>query len=116
MYKMIKEWEEIFELDILDPDGFDRTKKDLYCMCFTKEEFERGLLKSTIQFKCDLEDNPVIQVYKVDNENCGWCAYDNIDNALEHYKANILEGDLETVIYVDFMRKKTYDTLPEFEG
>jgi hypothetical protein len=45
--KTIKEWEPIFNVEIYDPDGFDRTDPELYNRKFTKAEFEQGMLMST---------------------------------------------------------------------
>ena len=47
--KTIPEWEEEYGVDILDPDGFDRSDPNLYEKKFTKEEFEEGLMYCTIQ-------------------------------------------------------------------
>lgn len=44
----IKEWEIITGIEVLDPDGFDRTDQKLYERLFTREEFDKGLLRSTI--------------------------------------------------------------------
>ena len=49
--KTIPEWEEVLKVKILDPDGFDRTDPLLYERGFTKEEFEEGLVQSTIQLR-----------------------------------------------------------------
>lgn len=118
MYKTINEWEEIFEVKVIDPDGFDRTNPNLFEETFTKEEFEKGLAVSTIMGFVDIDgSNPVIQIYKVYDDGGDWCAYDDIDQALEHYKIEVIENDnLEAEIEVDFMRKKTFDTLPEYQG
>lgn len=117
MYKTINEWEEIFELTILDPDGFDRTNPTLYNEVFTKEEFEDGLMRSTIMGVTDIDGtNPIIQIYKVHDEGGDWCAYDKIDEALSHYKTNVIDnGELGTTIEITFMRKLTFDNLPEYQ-
>jgi hypothetical protein len=52
--KTIKEWEPIFQVEIYDPDGFDRTDPDLYSRKFTREEFEQGMLMSTCISKLTL--------------------------------------------------------------
>jgi hypothetical protein len=52
--KTIKEWEPIFNVEIYDPDGFDRTDPDLYSRKFTKEEFEKSMLMSTCISKLQL--------------------------------------------------------------
>ena len=49
--KTIPEWEKEYDVEILDPDGFDRSDHNLYEKKFTKEEFEEGLMYCTIQFK-----------------------------------------------------------------
>ena len=49
--KTIAEWEKIFNLKILDHDGFDRTDRYLMEREFTKEEFEQGMMRSTIEAK-----------------------------------------------------------------
>lgn len=45
--KTINEWEKIFDVQILDPDGFDRTDPNLYDREFTREEFQHGMMLST---------------------------------------------------------------------
>lgn len=41
-------WCKSKNVDILDPDGFDRMDEDLQSKFFTEEEFEKGLMRSTI--------------------------------------------------------------------
>ena len=47
----IGEWEKIFNVKILDPDGFDRTDRYLREREFTREEFEQGMILSSIEAK-----------------------------------------------------------------
>jgi hypothetical protein len=55
--KTISEWEKETcniggrksKVRILDPDGFDRRDPDLYKRLFTREEFEQGMIMSTIE-------------------------------------------------------------------
>jgi len=49
--KTIKQWQEEFGIIIHDPDGFDRSDPDLMNKKFTKEEFEKGAMLSTIEQK-----------------------------------------------------------------
>jgi len=49
--KTITEWEKETGVKILDPDGFDRSNPNLYDLEFTKEEFIKGVLGSTIESK-----------------------------------------------------------------
>ena len=49
--KTIEEWSEEYEIEILDPDGFDRSDPDLMNKKFTKKEFKEGLILSTICIK-----------------------------------------------------------------
>ena len=51
----IFEWEEITGIKILDPDGFNRKDPKLYSRLFTKEEFEKGVIFSTIEWKAKRE-------------------------------------------------------------
>lgn len=44
----IPEWEIITGISIIDPDGFDRKDPKLYERLFTREEFDKGLFRSTI--------------------------------------------------------------------
>ena len=44
----IGEWSKIYDLDIIDPDGFDRTDALLWTRPFTEAEFVRGMLWSSI--------------------------------------------------------------------
>jgi len=46
--RTIPEWEKEFKVKIYDPDGFDRKDRDLYKRLFTREEFERGMMRSTL--------------------------------------------------------------------
>jgi hypothetical protein len=48
--KTIPEWQEEFDVFVVDPDGFDRSNPDLYFELFTEEEFMKGLLRSTCIF------------------------------------------------------------------
>ncbi len=41
--RSIAEWEPIFEVKILDPDGFDRSDPDFYSRRYTYEEFAAAL-------------------------------------------------------------------------
>ena len=49
--KTISEWEKIFNVQILDPDGFDRQDPKLGERKFTRKEFEEGMLKSSVMAK-----------------------------------------------------------------
>lgn len=55
MKKTIKEWEKEFGVTILDPNGFDRTDLDLHKKLFTKDEFHKGMIRSTISIKDTLK-------------------------------------------------------------
>lgn len=46
--RTIKEWSEITGVIILDPDGFDRSDPRLSERLFTFQEFEKGMMESTI--------------------------------------------------------------------
>ena len=46
--KTINEWSKEFDVEIMDPDGFNRTDKYLYERYFTKDEFQKGMLQSTL--------------------------------------------------------------------
>jgi len=46
--KTLKEWADIDGIEILDPDGFDRSDALLYEKQFTFEEYQKGLIGSTI--------------------------------------------------------------------
>jgi len=47
--KTIHEWEDELGFWVLDPDGFDRTDKDLFKRKFTKEEFLNNCAISTLE-------------------------------------------------------------------
>lgn len=51
--KTYEEWaKELYEnegIEILDPDGFDRSNPNFMKEKYTKEEFEKGLMRSTIE-------------------------------------------------------------------
>ena len=44
----ITEWEKLMDLEIIDPDGFDRTDADLYKRLMDKETFLFGAMGSTV--------------------------------------------------------------------
>ena len=46
--KTINEWSDEFDVEIMDPDGFDRTDKYLYERYFTEDEFQKGMVQSTL--------------------------------------------------------------------
>ena len=46
-FKTINEWEQELNIKILDPDGFDRTDRDLYSKRFTRKDFERRAMHCT---------------------------------------------------------------------
>ncbi len=48
MKRTIDEWGEVFGVRVLDPDGFDRTDPNLWERKFTKDEFFKGAVASTI--------------------------------------------------------------------
>lgn len=54
--KTIKQWDEMSGQHILDPDGFDRTDPFLYERRFSKTEYIKGTMNSTIQIN-DREKN-----------------------------------------------------------
>ena len=118
MEKGIKEWEKIFEIEVMDPDGFDRADMDLYKRVFTKEEFEKGLTLSTCMCKADNLDgsNPVIEIYKVNTDTGTWCAFDKIEDAVYMVKIETECKCDEVRLERSYIRKKTFDDLPEYEG
>ena len=59
-YKTIGEWEKIFNVRIVDPDGFDRSDPKLRERKFTREEFEKGMMHSSILQKARVNDNKYI--------------------------------------------------------
>ncbi|MFW5962407.1 MAG: hypothetical protein ACOCQR_02215 [bacterium] len=46
--KTIDEWAKKYGVNIMDPDGFDRTDTKLYERYYTQAEFEVGLMLSTV--------------------------------------------------------------------
>jgi hypothetical protein len=48
--KLIKNWERIYDIKILDPDGWDREDLYLFDRYYTKEEFENASCYSTCEF------------------------------------------------------------------
>lgn len=111
--KTVKEWEEIFEMEILDYDGFN-FDMDPKVKLFSKEEFEKGCITSTCQWFIDFK-SPVVMIYKVHTES-NWCAFDELDKAIDMFKTEIECGNYDTEFEVTYMRKCTLDALPEFEG
>jgi hypothetical protein len=48
--KLISSWEKIFDIKILDPDGWDKTDPYLRKRYYTQEEFEIASCYSTCEF------------------------------------------------------------------
>lgn len=49
--RTIGEWNDIVpELNVIDPDGFDRSDPHLYERRFTRAEWETGAMRSTCRF------------------------------------------------------------------
>ncbi len=46
--RTIEEWSKITSITVIDPDGFDRTDKDLNLRLLTKKQFILGAMGSTI--------------------------------------------------------------------
>jgi len=46
--KTINQWEKELGVEIINPDGFDRSDAKLYERLFTKEEFQKALMYCTI--------------------------------------------------------------------
>jgi hypothetical protein len=46
--KTIGEWAEIYGVQILDPDGWDRTDPELWTREITEKEFNKGIVFCTI--------------------------------------------------------------------
>jgi hypothetical protein len=55
--KTLKEWADLENIEILDPDGFDRTDAQLFERLFTKEEFDKGIIFCTIHEKARGEND-----------------------------------------------------------
>ena len=51
--KTIEEWAVEYGIEVLDPDGFDRSDPDLMNKKFTRDEFLDGIIFCTIQFYKD---------------------------------------------------------------
>ena len=51
--KTLQEWAALDGIQMLDPDGFDRTDDKLFERQFTKEEYDTGLIKCTIFQKAE---------------------------------------------------------------
>lgn len=47
--KTIKEWSEVYEIKIIDPDGFNREDPELMTRLFTQREFFQQMMRSTIE-------------------------------------------------------------------
>ena len=57
--KTLNEWADLENIEILDPDGFDRTDAQLFERLFTKEEFDKGIIFCTIKGKARGENDTV---------------------------------------------------------
>ena len=53
MKKTIEEWAVEYGIEVLDPDGFDRSDSNLMNKKFTRDEFLDGITLCTIQFYKD---------------------------------------------------------------
>lgn len=49
----IQEWSEIFEMEVFDPDGFDRNDPNFEHNVYTKEKFLDGAMRSTCGWNND---------------------------------------------------------------
>lgn len=49
--RTIQGWDEVVgDLQVIDPDGFDRSDIGLYGRLFTRQEWEHGAMRSTCKF------------------------------------------------------------------
>jgi hypothetical protein len=48
--RTLNEWAKIKGIKILDADGFDRNDPDLFNKLFTEQEFDKGVLSSSVIF------------------------------------------------------------------
>lgn len=49
--KTLQEWAELDGIEILDPDGFDRTDTELWTRLFTHDQYREGIWRCTIMGK-----------------------------------------------------------------
>ena len=49
--KTLNEWADLENIEILAPDGFDRSDAQLFERLFTKEEFNKGIIFCMIKEK-----------------------------------------------------------------
>lgn len=113
--KTIKEWEEIYEIRIMDTRGFGIIKDGIYEKVYTKEEFKKGKYNSFVQTSHDDNKNPVIMIFKVHTSDNNWCAFDKLEQAFVMFKAELDNECDDVEIEVTYMRKNTFDELPEFQ-
>lgn len=59
--KTIKDWEKVYGVRVIDPDGFNRKDPKLYEKEFTQKEFERGLVYSSIWYTIDSKVNSLLR-------------------------------------------------------
>lgn len=65
MRHTIDEWGEIFQIQVRDPDGFDRKDPLLMSRTFNLEEFVKGAISSTIMAKKKNRADFLIEVWKL---------------------------------------------------
>lgn len=51
--KTLVEWCQLFDITMLDPDGFDRTDHKIWERKFTLQEFNQGIVRCTCTWKSD---------------------------------------------------------------
>lgn len=65
MRHTIEEWGDFFQIQVRDPDGFDRKDPLLMSRTFNLEEFVKGAISSTIMAKKKNRADFLIEVWKL---------------------------------------------------
>jgi hypothetical protein len=97
--KTIEEWEEIKQIKILDPDGFDRTDDKLYDRKFTEEEFDKGLMFSTVSLDNEGYHPGKYRKQPVEIDAVRWLGvnYPEVDDFIEYKHETFPSSGLITI-------------------
>lgn len=113
----IKEWSEIKGVVILDPDGFDRKDPDLMERTFTEQEFNEGMVGSTVAVKRILTRQEELLKYVNDSKSIQKA----VESSMEKRRKVLYprsNGDDETSLEISqfiekwFSADRRNDTLP----
>ncbi len=108
--KTSEEWQKLCAINVIDPDGWDRTNYEYswHKEKLTRKEFEQRLLKSTCEFGCDLKDMWEIQPVLDEELELTNKEVMEITNAItEMIKKGYLRSDVDAYLRKQFKAVQT---------